>query len=186
MANSLPDNSSPSGMRQDCDSATVLQLAESSARLAALDSVMDIMVAAFDPIYGEAWNRTQTQSMLMLPRTKLWMLQYNITHNFKDMIGKTNIGFAITSGYADEHELMLVAIRPDWQSLGMGRTLLQAIFLNAQETGISKLFLEMRHNNPAASFYHGLGFSPIGRRKNYYSGIDGQKYDAITLVKAMP
>jgi hypothetical protein len=30
--------------------------------------------------------------------------------------------------------------------------------------------------------YHCAGFSPVGRRRNYYHAASGKRYDAITLA----
>jgi hypothetical protein len=30
--------------------------------------------------------------------------------------------------------------------------------------------------------YHSAGFSPVGRRRNYYHAVSGKRYDAITLA----
>jgi ribosomal protein S18 acetylase RimI-like enzyme len=32
--------------------------------------------------------------------------------------------------------------------------------------------------------YESAGFREVGRRKNYYTGADGQIYDALTLAKS--
>ena len=46
-----------------------------------------------------------------------------------------------------------------------------------------RLHLEVREGNHALSLYERAGFALVGRRRNYYSGRDGQTYDALTLAK---
>lgn len=153
---------------------------DAAQKLAHLDDIMAIMVAAFDPAYGEAWNRSQTQSMLLMPSTHIWLARSADADETMPYQG-----FVIAAGHADEQEIMLVAVDPEKRNTGIGQALLSAVFDNSVKSGIAHLFLEMRHNNPASSFYGRLGFSAIGRRKNYYIGVDGTRYDAVTFRKTM-
>jgi ribosomal-protein-alanine N-acetyltransferase len=40
----------------------------------------------------------------------------------------------------------------------------------------------VRDGNPAIHMYRHAGFSPIGRRRNYYRGLDGSQFDALTFA----
>ena len=51
----------------------------------------------------------------------------------------------------------------------------------ARDSGAARVHLEVRDGNPAAAMYRAAGFSPVGRRRNYYQGEDGQRYDALTF-----
>ena len=42
--------------------------------------------------------------------------------------------------------------------------------------------LEVRAGNPAIGMYRNAGFSPVGRRRNYYRAPDGRRFDAVTLA----
>jgi ribosomal-protein-alanine N-acetyltransferase len=55
--------------------------------------------------------------------------------------------------------------------------------LVATTRGADRLHLEVRDGNPAIKLYSRSGFSEVGRRKNYYTGRDGQIYDALTLTR---
>jgi ribosomal protein S18 acetylase RimI-like enzyme len=35
----------------------------------------------------------------------------------------------------------------------------------------------------AAALYRAAGFVSVGRRKNYYHGADGERFDAVTFVR---
>ena len=53
--------------------------------------------------------------------------------------------------------------------------------MGAKLRGARTLFLEVRDGNLAASLYARAGFIEVGRRKDYYTGIDGARFDAITM-----
>jgi len=40
----------------------------------------------------------------------------------------------------------------------------------------------VRDGNPAVRLYKRAGFSQVGRRRNYYSGRDGQLFDLVRLA----
>jgi len=52
----------------------------------------------------------------------------------------------------------------------------------ARVGGASRVHLEVRDGNPAIGMYRSAGFSPIGRRRNYYHAQDGQQFDALTFA----
>ncbi len=161
------------------DGAPGFQLIAGLAAEDALGPVMQVMRQAFDPLYGEAWNHSQTRSMLAMPLTHL-LLAETIAEN-PDAAGAP-VGFAMTRRVADEEELLLIAVSPDWRQLGAGSALLNQVIENAREAGVSRLHLEMRSNNPAMHLYSKFGFAPIGLRKDYYRGSDNRHYDAVTMA----
>lgn len=139
--------------------------------VAALDAVMAIMNAAFDPDYGEAWTEAQTLSMLALPG--VWMSLA--------LIDGKPAGFALNRIIADEAELLLLAVAPQFRRKGVGIALIErSRMLTRHRNGVS-LHLEVRYNNPAIELYNKAGFRLVGRRPGYYRGIDGQMHDALTL-----
>ena len=137
-----------------------------------LDQIMAIMATAFDPIWGEAWNRRQVQDAIILPNT------YFILS--KAGTNKNAAGFLITRQAPGEEELLLIAVHPEYRRRGIGKDLLQQLVSDAANRGTTQIYLEMRENNPAASLYKNFGFEPIGRRLKYYLLQDGQRMDAIT------
>jgi ribosomal-protein-alanine N-acetyltransferase len=94
------------------------------------------------------------------------------------------IGFALGRVVLNEAELLLLAVRRDGQRRGIGRLLLDRFSLVAASRGADKLHLEVRDGNPAARLYTRAGFTELGRRRNYYTGRDGQIYDALTLTRS--
>jgi ribosomal-protein-alanine N-acetyltransferase len=92
------------------------------------------------------------------------------------------LGFSLVRTVADEAELLLIAVLPSEQRRGVGRMLLDDFLERARGAGVSRVHLEVRDGNPAIRMYDAAGFSPVGRRRNYYHASSGKRYDAITLA----
>lgn len=137
-----------------------------------LDDIMTIMEDSFEPRFGEGWSRAQCDGML--GDTHSWL---TVIHQEEDPAG-----FALTRMIVDEAELLLIAVRPAYRGRGIGRDLLDRVTAVAAERGAKRLHLEVRDGNPAASLYQAFGFEKIGHRRDYYSGEDGERFDAITLA----
>jgi ribosomal-protein-alanine N-acetyltransferase len=145
-----------------------------------LDRIMAVMSAAFDPAYGEAWNRRQVGDALLLPNTHYLLVGPD---GGEPDFGGEAVGFTLSRGVLDEEELLLIAVHPDHRGTGIGRVLLQRFIDAAEARGMTKLFLEMREGNPAESLYRRAGFEPIGRRRNYYRSASTGPIDAITYAR---
>lgn len=141
-----------------------------SADATFLSPVMDIMRAAFDPAYGEAWTSAQCAGILASPGA--WLM-------IADLDGRP-AGFALTRAIIDEAELLLIAVHPDARRRGVGRKLIEGVARAARRRGVARLFLEVRSNNPAIMLYTANGFSKVGIRANYYRGGNGDLFDAHT------
>lgn len=140
-----------------------------------LDAVMEIMTAAFPAELGEAWTRSQCAGILPLAGVALRLAEQPVGHV---------VGFALDRQVADEAELLLIAVYPTARRAGVGEILVRDFIDRNRAAGATRLHLEVRDGNPAESLYHRLGFDTVGRRSNYYSGIDGQRADALTLVQS--
>ena len=156
-----------------------LQLIGGLAAEDAIGPVMHIMQQAFDPVYGEAWNHSQTRSMLAMPLTHVLLLE--TVARSADAPGEP-VGFAMTRRVADEEELLLIAVAPKWRQFGAATMLLNQVIDNARKAGVSRIHLEMRSNNPAVHLYSKFGFQTVGLRKDYYRGSDNHRFDALTLA----
>jgi ribosomal-protein-alanine N-acetyltransferase len=95
------------------------------------------------------------------------------------------LGFSLVRTVADEAELLLLAVLPATHRQGIGRKLLDEFMEHASSEGVGRVHLEVRDGNPAVSMYLAAGFSPVGRRRNYYCGSDGRRHDAVTLAQAI-
>jgi len=143
--------------------------------LADLDAVMRVMEDSFDPAYGEAWTAPQCAGLMPMPGVWLTLARD----------GDEILGFALGRIVLKEAELLLLAVRRDGQGQGIGQLLLDRFILVATTRGADRLHLEVRDGNPAIKLYARSGFSEAGRRKNYYTGRDGQIYDALTLTRGV-
>ena len=92
------------------------------------------------------------------------------------------VGFSLVRTVSDEAELLLLAVEPSEQRRGIGQLLLDDFIAAALAKGAHRLHLEVRDGNPAITLYRASGFTPSGRRRNYYHGPGGETYDAVTLL----
>ncbi|UAK26428.1 GNAT family N-acetyltransferase [Sphingomonas nostoxanthinifaciens] len=136
---------------------------------------MTVMECAFDPAFGEAWNRGQCLGILSLPDVWLSLATQ----------ADTPIGFALSRLLVDDAELLLLAVAPDARGQGAGAALIERTAGIAATRGAERLLLEVRDGNAALGLYTRTGFGPIGRRQGYYRGVDGRSHDALTLARPL-
>jgi GNAT superfamily N-acetyltransferase len=104
------------------------------------------------------------------------------------LVARDRDGVAGLAGFAMAHfgderaHLVLLAVQPSHQRLGIGRQLLQWLLASASTAGIADIELELRAGNLAAlQFYNALGFSEIARVAGYYR----QQEAAIRMRRAL-
>ena len=129
-----------------------------------------IMAEAGDARFGEAGTRGQCLGILAMPG--VWL-------TIASLDGKP-AGFALSRAVADEAELLLLATRPSSRRRGVAAALLRAMIAQAQAGGAARVLLEVREGNEAVKLYVASGFSKVGERRNYYRGVSGQTYHALT------
>jgi len=149
-----------------------------------LDRIMVVMEAAFDPAYGEAWNRRQVADALTFSSTHALVVDAAGVP-IGDGPGPAPAGFVLTRHVLDEEELLLIAVIPGARQRGVGAALMEHLFAAARARGIVRIFLEMRRGNPAIQLYNKFGFEPIGERRNYYRMANGERIDAITFGRSI-
>lgn len=142
-----------------------------------LDQVIEVMQSAFDPSFGEAWTRSQCAGILPMSGVSLYVA--------RSPDSAAMIGFSLQRVIADEAELLLLAVTPSWQKMGIGRALLGQFIDDAQARGAHRLHLEVRDGNPAIRMYRLAGFDLAGRRNKYYHGAGNQLFDALTFVRTI-
>ena len=97
------------------------------------------------------------------------------------MDGETLAGYVGSQTVLGETDMMNVAVRPDYRRQGIGENLILALIANLKARESHCLTLEVRDSNASArALYEKLGFSEIGRRRNYYRN---PKEDALILRK---
>jgi ribosomal-protein-alanine N-acetyltransferase len=139
-----------------------------------LDDVMTVMRAAFGDRYGEAWTRSQCAGILPMSGVVMRIA--------RDAEGGGAIGFSLVRSIAGESELLLLAVLPGRHREGIGTRLLDDFIDRARLDGLARVHLEVRDGNPAVAMYRAAGFVPVGRRRNYYRGLDGLRFDALTYA----
>jgi [ribosomal protein S18]-alanine N-acetyltransferase len=145
----------------------------------ALDSIMAVMDAAFDPVFGEAWTRQQVRDALSMRGTHCLLAD---EHGDEPDILEDAVGFTLSRGLLDEEELLLLAVLPSYRGKGVGRRLLERFMKAAEQRGATRLFLEMRDGNKAELLYRAAGFVNVGRRRHYYRRGEAGPLDAITFA----
>ena len=90
-------------------------------------------------------------------------------------------GYIGSQTVMDETDMMNVAVHPDYRRKGIAEALINDLVENLKKMGSHCLTLEVRASNvPAITLYEKLGFTEIGRRKNYYRN---PREDALILRK---
>jgi [ribosomal protein S18]-alanine N-acetyltransferase len=138
-----------------------------------VDAVMSVMLDSFDPAFGEAWTAPQFAGLLPMPGVWLTIAEAD----------GAPAGFALSRIVADEAELLLLAVKHGCQRRGIGKSLLECFVEKACSKGARNLHLEVRDGNKAVKLYERFGFEEAGRRSKYYTGRDGEMFDAITLLR---
>lgn len=83
--------------------------------------------------------------------------------------GGAVVGY-ITANYAvDEAEILNLGVAPAHRRQGVGRALVETMLARLRQRGIEAVFLEVRESNAIAQqLYTALGFTRVGRRRDYY------------------
>ncbi len=84
-------------------------------------------------------------------------------------MGPSVIGFFAGWTVEDELHVNNVAAHRDYRRVGIGRSLMEAAIDEARGRGVAQVLLEVRASNESAQqMYRNLGFSFVGRRRDYY------------------
>jgi [ribosomal protein S18]-alanine N-acetyltransferase len=138
-----------------------------------LDDVMAIETASFPT---DAWSPSSMAATLVDQDTTA------IVATEADAI----IGYAavLAPRGAGDADVLTIAVAEGARGRGAGRALLERLLAAAAERGASRVFLEVRADNPVATaLYASAGFEAIGRRPHYYQP-DG--VDAVVMRLELP
>jgi [ribosomal protein S18]-alanine N-acetyltransferase len=87
----------------------------------------------------------------------------------RDEKGRAILGFIAGWTVEDELHVNNLASHPEYRGKGIGRSLMEAAVDEAMLRGAAFVLLEVRATNEAAqALYRKLGFSYVGRRRDYY------------------
>lgn len=145
-----------------------------------VDKIMEVMTLAFDPAFGEAWNRRQVGDALLMSNSHYFLLGADRQPPSDD---EPAAGFLLSRQAIDEEELLLIAVRPKLRRRGIADALIKRFVADAKSRGVTRLYLEMREGNPAEKLYVKHGFKPVGRRRSYYNRGKIRGIDAITFAR---
>ena len=121
--------------------------------------------------FSEPWSENSVASELK-NKLALWLVAEE-DGRLAGYIGSQTCG--------DESDVMNVAVHPDFRRRGIAEALINDLVEQLNAIGSHCLTLEVRASNvPAISLYEKLGFTEVGRRKNYYRN---PKEDALILRK---
>ena len=129
-------------------------------------------VAALEKIcFSDPWSENSVASELH-NKLALWLVA--------EEEGEV-AGYIGSQTVMDESDMMNVAVHPDHRRKGIAEALVLSLVEELKQKGSRCLTLEVRASNaPAIALYEKLGFSQIGRRKNYYRN---PREDALILRK---
>ena len=121
--------------------------------------------------FSDPWSENSVASELNNPLS-LWLVAVE-----NDMV----VGYVGSQTVLDETDMMNVAVHPEHRREGIAKALIVALISALKGRQSRCLTLEVRaSNDPAIALYNDLGFSEVGRRRNYYRN---PKEDALILRK---
>ncbi len=95
------------------------------------------------------------------------------------------LGYAISTLVLDEVHLLNLCVHSRFRRQGLARYLLRQLIARAQQSGASKVLLEVRvSNHGALALYASEGFERCGRRPEYYPDPKGRE-DAQVMLLAL-
>ncbi len=133
----------------------------------ATEKDLDDILAIEQRVFPDPWTRNMFADQLDLPRLYTFV---------SAKVGDELVGYGGLLKIKDEGHLTNLAVKPEWQSHGLGKSLVYFLSLVATTEGISSIMLEVRTPNKAAQeLYKKFGFKIMAIRKNYY-GFEDDAY----------
>lgn len=110
---------------------------------------------------SDPWSEKMFSDALENPSCHIYILS--------DMQMTKIIAYAVMYICFDEGDLANIATIPSERKKGIGAALMDKIMENSVNTGVERIFLEVRESNfSARNLYTSKGFEEIGIRKKYY------------------
>jgi ribosomal-protein-alanine N-acetyltransferase len=149
----------------------LLEITDRNARRY-LDQIMEIENLSFPT----PWSLRSFQAEIASAHSRLWILKSR-----KDMIG-----YICFWMFANEIQLINVAVHPFMRNKGFGGHLLAGLIKTGESKGIHALWLEVRPTNVSAlRLYRKYGFEEVYRRPRYYRDT-GEDAIVMSLILSEP
>ena len=149
-------------------SAVPLRIVLRTLKREDLPAVLEIERRSF----GQPWSRAFFEKELSTPFARLVVAVDEVAPR------PAIVGYTCRWRVTDEVHLLNVAVHPERRGRSIGRLLVEAVIVEARDTGAAVLFLEVRAGNVVARrLYRRLGFRDLGVRRSYY----GPGQDAIVM-----
>ena len=146
-------------------------------RRATVDDLDAIMAIETETFPSDAWSRGAMRSELAGPHAYYLVA----VAESGDVDGYAGLLSPQGTGQAD---VQTVAVIASARRHGLGRTLVEALLVEARAREAGEVFLEVRADNaPAQRLYESLGFEQIAVRPRYYQPDD---VDAYVMRLALP
>lgn len=128
------------------------------------------MVAELEKLcFSDPWSETSIASELN-NKLSAWLVALE-----DDRVA----GYVGSQSVMGESDMMNIAVHPDYRRQGIAQALVNELIAVLRAAGNHSLTLEVRASNLAAQqLYKKMGFTEVGRRRNYYRN---PKEDALIL-----
>ncbi|MCS7088589.1 MAG: ribosomal protein S18-alanine N-acetyltransferase [Thermoflexales bacterium] len=119
--------------------------------------------------FADPWPERAFRDELRKPNASLWVAR-----------APEVVGYGVMWMQVDEAHIANLAVHPQHRRRGIGRGLLRALLLEAQQRRAALVTLEVRVSNIAAQrLYAAHGFEVVGYRKAYYTN---NREDALIMT----
>ena len=114
--------------------------------------------------FKKPWSKIQIQSDIQSEMD---------SENWVYLINELVAGYIFGWIVIDEFHLNNIAVHPEYLRRNIGKKLIQHIISRVISRDIKVVLLEVSANNiPARKCYQSVGFTPMGRREDYYAKGD--------------
>ncbi len=132
---------------------------------------LDRIAAIEAECFSDPWTRRMLAETFLSDRFRGVLIEDG------DIVGYGGMSIAL-----DEAEIELIAVSEMYRRCGRGSAIMEELIRIAAESGVKKIFLEVRVSNaPAQALYLKNGFRGLYCRTRYYP--DGE--DAVVMVKEL-
>ena len=122
---------------------------------------LEEIVAIENISFKKPWSKIQIQSDIQSEMD---------SENWVYLMDELVVGYIFGWIILDEFHLNNIAVHPDFLRRSIGKKLLQHIIVRVISRNIKVILLEVSTNNiPAQKCYKSIGFTPMGRREDYYA-----------------